>query len=77
MALAGDAGGDQLLQPVSGGPSQAAVVRPAGSQALDAAPITAPGTWTPTWIAAGTLTGRSLLAATEAAGPLRVATWHP
>jgi len=76
VALAGDAAGDQIVQSATRVPSgqpRSVAARSAGSTTVAPAPLPGPA-W---WVAAGSPTGGSLIAATSVTGSLRVATWRP
>jgi hypothetical protein len=76
MPIAADAAGDQVLQTAvaqSFGPSRALAARAANSATVEPSRLTGPSYW----IAAGSPTGRGLIAATTLLGTLKVATWTP
>jgi hypothetical protein len=75
IPIAADAAGDQVLQTATanGRPPLALAARPAGSATTKSSPLRGPAWWT----AAGSQTGRTLIAATSITGTLRVATWTP
>jgi len=76
MPIGADAAGDQVLQTVVAqnvGVSQAVAARAADSTTVDPSTLTGPGYWT----AAGSSTGRTLIAAGTLQQGIQVATWMP